>query len=787
MSDFVHLHCHSEFSFFQSTIRIPELCTRAVELKMPAVALTDIDNLHGAIHFYTTARDYGLKPIIGCEIGIYSALNPQAKSGSIPKKYSLTLLAMNKTGFNSLISLSSLGFMNNPAQKPGITREQLTEHNAGMIALSGGSSGPISYVLKHFGMDQAINAATQYSEIFPGRFYLEMQSCELSRQKKLNQQLVELSQASSLPLIATNDCRYLYDYESEIFETLLRLKKNNLPPETDQESFPSKGLHFTTPDEMQKAFAHIPQAIENTIHISSLCDLDLGLDSRSVFVSSPPKGKTWESILRSNALKGLEHRIQAMDIEENNEIYYNRLVQELDSICSHGLAEYFVVLEDIVEWSRQHDIPMSPGRGTAPSSLVNYALGITNVDPVKFNLFFERFIDIHNNNFPDVSIDFCFERRSEVLGYVQNIYGWNKAVPTCTFMRRTFPKALREIGDMLNINPAKIESIANMEPFNRRPFYPGITFEKCPEINLTFEKEINSDNVLRHVLYLAWNLHRLICGYCHNESVISITNRSHDDAVPICLEQTGKPLSQWHKHSISTLGIPSFDFLGLKNLTLNKKTCDLAESKGKTVPDLNQLPLDDSVALQLFDRADTEGIFNFGSQGIRELLKKCAPNSFEDLVALNALYRPGPLEIGMIDEFIACKHGQKEIKHQPPKLESILKETYGLIIYQEQVMEIAQVIAGYSLDDANTLRKVLGKKDAKQMTRHKEVFLQGAADQNIDSVNAEDIFDILEKYTAYSFSKSHSVAYTLIGYQSAYLKAHFPDEFMNAYEEIFNR
>ncbi len=788
MSDFIHLHCHSEYSLLQSTIRIQELCSRAVELGMSAVALTDTNNLHGAIEFYESVKEQGLKPIIGCEIGLLAGiLNSQEESTSISKNYGLTLLAINKTGFHNLIKLSSLGYMNNPSQKPGVTREELVAYSSGLIALSGGFSGEVSHVLEHFGMDKALNAAMGYSEIFSNRFYLEMQACELLNQKKLSQQLAELSQSSGLPLIATNDCRYLYEYESEYFETLLRLEKTNLPHKSEQESFPSAGLHFTTPDEMQKAFAHIPQALENTIHISRLCNLELNLSSGSYFMSPPLKGETWEDKLRSNAQNGLERRIHTSDMEAESEKYYQRLDKELNSICSHGLAEHFVVLEDIVNWSRQHDIPIGPGRGSAPASLVNYALGITSVDPIRFNLFFERFMDIHQGDFPDIMIDFCFERRSEVFNYVKDSYGKDKAVSTCTFKRRSFPAAMRKIGDIYGIDQKIIESILNMEPFDRGSFFPGTSIDSVFKFYPVLKEKIASNKELGRVLRAAWNLHGLICRSSVHEAGISLTNRCSDDAVPLCLSQAGEPISQWDGQWLKKLSIPYFDFLGLKNLTVNKKACELAESRGKDVPDLDQLPLDDSSVLHIFDTADTTDVFNFGGQGIRELLKGCAPNSFRDIVAINALYRPGPLELGLVDEFISCKHGKEQVKHQHSMLEPILKETYGLIIYQEQIMEIAQAVAKYTLEEANTLRKVLSKKLNLEVARHKERFIQNATVQNISTTIAEKVFWSLDKYTGFSFSKAHSVAYTMISYQSAYLKAHFPDEFKDAYEEVFKK
>ncbi len=776
MSDFVHLHCHTEYSLLDGAIRIKDLCAKAKDFGMSSVAITDHGNLYGAITFYKTAKSFGLKPIVGCEV--YVARNSRhdrdARSSS-QAGYHLVLLAQNETGYRNLIRLVSQGHMEGFHYKPRVDKEILAQCSEGLIALSACLKGEVPYKLTHEGFDVGLETAKFYADLFPGRFYLEMQANGLADQIVLNQRLQELAEATKLPLVATNDCHYLTAEDVQAHDILLCIQTNACETSEKRMRFDTKELYYRKPEEMEAAFAHCPQALAATAEIAEACDLELTFDKPHFPAYSLPEGMTLEEELRRAAHLGLDERLAKIQPGAEREVYDQRLATELDVICSKGFAGYFLIVQDFINWAKSRNIPVGPGRGSAAGSLVAYALRITDLDPIPYNLLFERFLNAERVSLPDIDVDFCFTRREEVIKYVSEKYGQNNVAQIITFGRMKARAAVRDVGRALGLKPSETDKIAKLVPGSL-----GMTIAKALEQEPDLKKLAENDPTVGRLIDISLRLEGLARHASTHAAGVVLSDRAMVEHVPLCQGKKKETVTQWDMKCVESVGLIKFDFLGLKTLTVIQDAVDLIREGGKPPPDMAHLHLDDSETFKLLCEGRTEGIFQLESSGMRRVLMDLRPSCFEDVIALLALYRPGPLESGMVTTFIRCKHGQLPVEYLLPQLEPILKDTYGVILYQEQVMKIASDLAAYSLGEADILRRAMGKKDPQVMAQQRSRFMQGARKNNIPEAKAAQIFDLMEKFAGYGFNKSHSAAYALISYQTAYLKAHYPVEFMAA-------
>jgi DNA polymerase III subunit alpha len=776
MPDFVHLHCHSEYSLLDGAIRIKDLCAKAKDYGLGAAAITDHGNLYGAIHFYKSAKDFGLKPIIGCEVYVAmgSRRDRDARSPS-QAGFHLILLAKDNTGYRNLIRLVSMGHLEGFHYKPRVDKELLAKHHEGLIALSACLKGEVPQRLLHEGFDAGLEAARLYADLFPSRFYLEMQANGLPEQLALNERLMELAEAAKLPLVATNDCHYLNAEDAEAHDILLCIQTNACESDQKRMRFNTRELYYRPPEEMEAAFAHCPQALAATAEIAQRCNLELDFTKSHFPAYSLPEGVTLEEELRNHAREGLTERLAKMGSTVDRQVYLDRLTRELDVICSQGFAGYFLIVQDFINWAKSQGIPVGPGRGSAAGSLVAFALRITDLDPLPYNLLFERFLNAERVSLPDIDVDFCFNRREEVLRYVSEKYGAANVAQIITFGRMKARAVVRDVGRALGLKPAETDRIAKLVPGTL-----GMTIAKALDQEPDLKKLAENDATVSKLINISLRLEGLARHASTHAAGVVLSDRPMVEHLPLCSGKKEEVVTQWDMKCVEKVGLIKFDFLGLKTLTVIQDALNLIREGGKPVPDMDVLPLDDAKTFELLCKGRTEGVFQLESSGMRRVLMDLKPSCFEDVIALLALYRPGPLESGMVTSFIRCKHGQTKVEYLLPQLEPILTDTYGVILYQEQVMKIASTLAAYSLGEADILRRAMGKKDPQVMAQQRSRFMQGARKNNIPEAKAAQIFDLMEKFAGYGFNKSHSAAYALISYQTAYLKAHYPVEFMAA-------
>ncbi len=795
MPEFVHLHCHTEYSLLDGAIRIKDLCARAKDYGMDAAAITDHGNLFGAIDFYTQAKSFGLKPIIGCEVYVAHTNRFDRDSAFARTRYHLVLLAQNLTGYQNLLKLVSSGFTEGYYYKPRIDKEILARHSEGIIALSACLAGEIPRILMtdqnirrnaedfgdgspdRGGLKAAIEMAEYYSQIFPGRFYLELQENGLEEQRVLNKRLIELAEQTGLPLVATNDCHYLDKDDVDAHDILLCIQTQNTINDERRMRFETRELYYKTPEEMEAAFSHVPQALENTLLIAEQCDLELDLKSYHFPQYTVEPGRSLDEELRELSLKGLQERVD--NAPHRNEIdresYQARLTHELDVICSMGFAGYFLIVQDFINWAKKQGIPVGPGRGSAAGSLVAWALKITDLDPIPYNLLFERFLNSERISMPDIDVDFCERRRGEVMDYVAQKYGVDSVAQITTFGKMKAKAVVRDVGRALGMSYSDCDKIAKLIPEELK-----MTIKKAMDQEPELAALYNTDKEIRRLLDTSIRLEGLNRHASTHAAGVVISDKPMVEYLPLYKGKNDEIVTQFDMKMVEKIGLIKFDFLGLRTMTLIQDTLEIIASTGKEPPDLANLPLDDQAAYELYSRGDTYGIFQVESSGMRRYLTMLRPSVFEDIIAMLALYRPGPLGSGMVDEFILRKHGQVEITYPLPELKECLKDTYGVIVYQEQVMQIAQIVAGYTLGQADLLRRAMGKKNVEEMARERVNFVTGAKERGVPESKANDIFDLMEKFAEYGFNKSHSAAYALISYITAYLKTHFPVEFMAA-------
>jgi DNA polymerase-3 subunit alpha len=781
-SDFVHLHVHSQYSLLDGAIRFDELCNLAKQYRMTAVALTDHGNMFGAIEFYQTAIKHGIKPIVGCEIYVApgSRFDKKAAEGG-EGNYHLTLLVKNRTGYFNLIKLVSLAHLEGFYYKPRVDKDLLSQYHEGLIALSGCLKGEIAVHASRGEMKKALQSAEEYRKIFDDRrFYIEFQNNGVENQWLVNDRLMEIAQELSLPFVATNDCHYLHREDAKAHEVLLCIQTGKTLQDGDRMKFSSSEFYFKSPQQMADLFQTMPEAITSTIEIADQCNLELRFEEKHIPRVSLPSGESPDSYLEKMAREGLEKRLDFLkekkDFGKDSDQYWTRLEEELNIIKSMGYSGYFLIVADFIHFAKERGIPVGPGRGSAAGSLVAYALNITDLDPIAFDLIFERFLNPgRRTSMPDVDVDFCMDRRDEVIRYVMEKYGRENVAQIITFGKMQARAVIRDVGRVMDLPYAEVDRIAKLIPNTL-----NITLDQALEQEPQLRELTKKDPKVGSLFSVAKSLEGLTRHASTHAAGVVMSNKSLTEYLPLYRGQNGEVMTQYAMKEVEAIGLVKFDFLGLKTLTVVDHAIQLIEKNRKIKIRLSEIPLDDSEVYASLGAGSNLGIFQLESSGMKDLLVKLKPERFKDIIALVALYRPGPLDSGMVGEFIKRRHGRVSIQYEVPALEEILEDTYGVIVYQEQVMRIASALASFSLEDADNLRRAMAKKDALEMEKQKEKFLEGAKKKKIPTKRAEKIFEQMETFGRYGFNKSHSAAYALIAYQTAYLKTHYPIEFMAA-------
>ena len=780
MSNFVHLHCHTQYSLLDGANKIDPLIERAKSLGQPAIAMTDHGNMFGAVEFYRKAVDAGIKPILGCEVYVAPGSRYERQGidrGNREHNHHLILLAMNEEGYRNLCRLVTHGFTEGFYYKPRVDKELLREFNPGIIALSGCLSGEMAKALTLGSMDQARKVAEDYRAIFDGRYYLEAQDNKLPLQEKVNAGIIELGKELSLPIVATNDCHYLNPEDAHAHDILLCIQTGKGHNDPNRMKMDTEELFVKSTEQMLEGFAHIPEAVDQSVAIADRCEVVLEFGKYHFPHYEAPDSQSLDDYLDACARQGLDHRLKDAG-EVDRDAYRARLDYELDVIKSMQFPGYFLIVADFINYAKDKGIPVGPGRGSAAGSLVAYALRITDLDPIRHNLLFERFLNPERRSMPDIDVDFCIRGRDEVIRYVKEKYGADKVAQITTFGTLKAKAAIRDVGRAVGLSFGETDAIAKLVPASRQGFDCPLSeaLKQEPRLNQLADEDPRVANLISHAL----RLEGLTRHSSTHAAGVVISQMPLMDTLPLYVDRDGGIVTQYDMSSVEKIGLIKFDFLGLKTLTLIHDCLDLIRESRGTAPDLKTVGLDDQEAYGLVGSGNTTGIFQLESTGIRDMSVRIKPNCFEDLVAILALYRPGPLDSGMAEEYIKRKSGQEKTSYLHPALRPILKDTYGVIVYQEQVMQIAQTMANYSLGDADILRRAMGKKDPEEMASQRQRFVEGAHANDIRHEHATAIFDQMETFARYGFNKSHSAAYALVSYHTAYLKAHYPVEFMAA-------
>ena len=774
---FVHLRLHTEYSLADGLIRIKSLVKRAVEADMPAVAVTDISNLFALIKFYKAALGAGVKPIVGVEAWVGRGEEPAR----------LVLLCQNLDGYRNLTRLVSRSFLEGQRRGvPVIEHGWLQGNTAGLIALSGGRDGEVGQSLLNDRYAQAERELAEWRALFPDRFYLEVQRTGRSREAEYLDSALDLAAATGTPVVATNDVCFLKRGDFEAHEARVCVYEGVTLDDPRRPRRYSEQQYLRTPAEMAELFADLPEALENSVEIARRCNLRLEL-GKNVLPDFPvPAGMTAEAYFSTQAHAGLEQRLgrlldpSASDFAEHRQPYDERLAEELGVINQMGFSGYFLIVADFIRWARENGVPVGPGRGSGAGSLVAYALGITDLDPLAYDLLFERFLNPERVSMPDFDIDFCMEGRDRVIDYVAQRYGRERVSQIATHGTMAAKAVVRDVGRVLGHPYGFVDRIAKLVPFEI-----GMTLDKAIEREAELRRLYENDEEVRTLLDLARELEGLARNVGKHAGGVVIAPSELTDFSPLYREQDDSSLiTQFDKDDVEAAGLVKFDFLGLRTLTIIdwavQTLNEQRRASGEEPVDITAIPLADRETFDLLKRYRTTAVFQLESSGMKDLIRRLQPDCFEDIVALVALFRPGPLQSGMVDDFIDRKHGRARIEYPHPALATILKPTYGVILYQEQVMQIAQVLAGYTLGGADLLRRAMGKKKAEEMAKQREIFVKGSVERAVEPETASYIFDLMEKFAGYGFNKSHSAAYALVSYQTAWLKAHHPAAFMAA-------
>jgi DNA polymerase-3 subunit alpha len=783
MSEFVHLHLHTEFSLLDGACRIDELLDQAAKLKMPAIAVTEHGNLFSSVIFHDHARQHGVKPILGCEV--YVAPGSRLTKSGVPGETAnhLVLLAETNEGYHNLIKLVSSGYTEGFYYKPRIDKELLARHSKGLIGLSSCLKGEVAEGLSHQQERKAVDAAAAYRDILgPGNFFLEMQWHGIEDQRVVNTGLPGIARDLNLPLVCTNDVHYVRETDAHPHDILLCIGTGKAYSDPKRMRYESRNFFLKTPEQMAEAFRDFPDALANTVRIAERCNVLLPEGENFLPNFDVPAPYTLDDYFEHVVREGFADRLTRLKqlaatgaLRHTVDEYERRLSYEIDMIKQMKYPGYFLIVWDFIRYAREQGIPVGPGRGSAAGSLVAYCLRITDVDPLNFDLIFERFLNPERVSLPDIDIDFCERRRGEVIDYVTRKYGRENVAQIITFGTMKAKAVVRDVGRVLEMPFADVDKVAKQIPATL-----DMTLDKALEENPVLKEMERTDPKVKELLAVARRLEGMTRHASVHAAGVVIAPKAITEYAPLYKGARDEITTQWSMKEIERIGLLKMDFLGLSTLTLIADAIvEIERTTGEKL-DIDSVPLDDGKTYQIFQDGQTYGIFQFESSGMRDILRKAKPQRLEDLIALNALYRPGPLRSGMVDDFIARKQGRTEVKYELPALEPILAETYGVIAYQEQVMRISNVLAGFTLGEADVLRKAMGKKKADVMATMRKKFVDGAKAKGTNEKKSGHIFDLMEHFAGYGFNKSHSTAYALLAYQTAYLKANYPWHFAAA-------
>jgi DNA polymerase-3 subunit alpha len=795
---FVHLHTHSQYSLLESSIPLEDLVKKAKEYEMPAVAVTDYGNMFGAVEFYLEAQKAGVKPIIGCEVFIapqgrfVKGASKEAGASRHPQGQSfprLVLLCQNLEGYKNLCQLVSRGYTEGFYYKPRVDYEIIKEFNQNLIALSSSLHGDVPSTFLKLGEEKALEKINFYKDIFGDRFYLEIQRTT-SRDEALNQFLVKASKELGVKLVAANEPHYLNSDGAFSQEVLMAIQAGRTMQEDGRPKLPSDQFYFKTADEMRKLFSDLPEACDNTLEVAERCDIKFQFNDEKGnkiyhLPSFPvPEGMTVKDEIRKLAFEGLEKRFK--EAEELGEAidetlkpdYAKRLDYELSVINRMGFDGYFLIVQDFINYAKTNDIPVGPGRGSGAGSLVAYCLRITDLNPLKYNLLFERFLNPERISMPDFDVDFCQDRRGEVISYVTKKYGSQSVAQIITFGKLQTRAAIKDVGRALGIPYSEVDGLSKIVPDKL-----GITLEEAIAQEPRFKEQAENDPKIANLLDTALQLEGLTRHASIHAAGVIISNKPLVEFCPLYKANEGETVIQYDMINAEAIGLIKFDFLGLKTLTMINNALKIIKQNHPDDPvaqslSASSISMSDAAIYELLSSGDTAGVFQFEGDGISDLIKKFKPTCFEDITAINALYRPGPMN--MLDEYVARKHGKIKVSYLFPQLEDILKETYGIIVYQEQVQLIASKCANYSLGEADILRRAMGKKKPEEMAKQKTRFMKGCEQNQLNPKKAEELFDLMAKFAEYGFNKSHAAAYCVVAAQTAFIKAKYPVEFYAA-------
>ena len=777
--EFVHLHLHSEYSLVDGLVRIKPLIKAVADAEMPAVAVTDQHNLFAAVKVYKAAQQSGIKPILAADLRLRDPSDSKKSSRFV-------LLCQNTEGYLNLSRLLSRAYIEGQhLGVPMLDLEWLDGYTEGLICLAGGREGILGKALLNNLTDDVKKITAHWKNLFPDRLYLELIRTSRPDEERYIAAALDLAVSHDLPVVATNDVRFLEPDHFEAHEAKVCINEGRLLDDPRRPRNYSEEQYLKTSEQMAALFSDIPEAIENTVEIAKRCNAQLTLGEHYLPDFPVPEGMTIGEFFTKESYEGLEERLPILFpdpdvLAENRKEYEDRLQVELDVINEMGFPGYFLIVADFIKWSKNNEVPVGPGRGSGAGSLVAYALKITDIDPLQYDLLFERFLNPERVSLPDFDIDFCMEGRDRVIEYVSQHYGKDHVSQIITYGTMAAKAVLRDVGRVLGFPYGLVDGLAKLVPFEIK-----MTLTKALEQEPLLQERYDKEDDVKTLIDLALQLEGLTRNVGKHAGGVVIAPKALTEYTPVYCEQNGASfVSQYDKDDVEDVGLVKFDFLGLKTLTVIdwavKNVKEMLSPEEAAKIDITQIPLDDIESYNLLKRAETTAVFQLESRGMKELIKRLQPDTFEDIVALVALFRPGPLQSGMVDDFVNRKHGRAKVDYPHPDLEPVLKPTYGVIVYQEQVMQIAQVLAGYSLGGADMLRRAMGKKKPEEMAKQRELFLEGAKNRDISEDTAGPIFDLMEKFAEYGFNKSHSAAYALVAYQTAWLKAHYPAAFMAA-------